>query len=118
MSAKNGTTGRRGKSAAQAGPLTQVVAIPEGVGNADLLDEAVLLSVLSDVKNGDFGARMPLEWTGVAGKIADRLNDIIGANQTLAEELARVSRVVGKEGKLSQRAAFRGSDNVLGDSID
>ena len=46
---------------------------------------------------------MPVEWTGVAGKIADRLNDVIAANQTLGAELARVSRVVGKEGKLSQR---------------
>ena len=35
------------------------------------LDEAVLLGVLSDVKNGDFSVRMPLAWTGVAGKIAD-----------------------------------------------
>jgi signal transduction histidine kinase/HAMP domain-containing protein/ActR/RegA family two-component response regulator len=130
MSAKNGTTSRRGKAApseelertgdlaSPAGAPTQVVQVGEGVGDADQLDGAVLLSVLSDVKNGDFSARMPPEWTGVAGKIADRLNDIIGANQTLAEELARVSRVVGKEGKLSQRAAFRGSDKVWADSID
>jgi signal transduction histidine kinase/HAMP domain-containing protein len=87
-------------------------------GTAHRLDEAVLLSVLSDVKNGDFGVRMPLEWTGVAGKIADRLNDVIAANQSLGAELARVSRVVGKEGKLSQRVAFRGSDRVWSESID
>ena len=49
MSAKNGSTSRRGKAAAQAGPLTPVVPVAEGVGNADQLDEAVLLSVLSDV---------------------------------------------------------------------
>jgi hypothetical protein len=64
--------------------------------------------VLADVGDGDFSARMPLEWTGVAGKIADRLNDVIAANETLDAELARVSLVVGTEGKLSQRAAFRG----------
>ena len=76
------------------------------------VDEAVLLRVLSEVKNGDFSVRMPLDWTGVAGKIADGLNDVIAANQTLGAELARVSRVVGKEGKLSQRVALRGSDRV------
>src|SRR5271155_4058599 len=95
---------------------------PAPVGNlsrrSDELDEAVLLAVLSDFKNGDFGARMPLEWTGVAGKIADTLNDVIAANQTLGDELARVSRVVGKEGKLSQRVAQRGSDRVWSESID
>ena len=87
-------------------------------GSAEGLDEAVLLSVLSDVRSGDFSVRMPLEWTGVAGKIADRLNDVIEANQTLGAELARVSRVVGKEGKLSQRVAYRGSDRVWAESIE
>ena len=76
------------------------------------LDGAVLLSVLSDVEHGDFSVRMPLGWTGVAGKIADRLNNIIAANETLGTELVKVSRVVGKEGKLSQRLALRGSDQV------
>src|SRR5271154_7108616 len=94
---------------------------PAPVGNlshsSDELDEAVLLAVLSDFKNGDFGVRMPLEWTGVAGKIADTLNEVIAANQTLGDELARVSRVVGKEGKLSQRVALRGSDRVWSGTI-
>jgi hypothetical protein len=69
----------------------------------EVLDPGVLLSVLSQLKSGDFTARMPLEWTGVAGKIADGLNDVIIANQALGAELARVSDVVGKQGKLSQR---------------
>jgi signal transduction histidine kinase/HAMP domain-containing protein/ActR/RegA family two-component response regulator len=81
-------------------------------GIVDRVDDGVLLSVLSDVNNGDFSVRMPLNWTGVAGKIADRLNNVIAANETLGIELAKVSRVVGKEGKLSQRLALRGSDQV------
>jgi signal transduction histidine kinase/HAMP domain-containing protein/ActR/RegA family two-component response regulator len=85
---------------------------------SDGLDEQVLLEVLSDVKNGDFSVRMPLDWTGVAGKIADRLNDVIAANQILGAELARVSRVVGKEGKLSQRVALSGSDRVWSESVE
>jgi signal transduction histidine kinase/HAMP domain-containing protein/ActR/RegA family two-component response regulator len=85
---------------------------------ADELDEGVLLGVLCDVKNGDFGVRMPVQWTGGAGKIADALNDVIAANQTLAAELARVSHVVGKEGKLSQRVALRGSDQAWSQSVE
>jgi signal transduction histidine kinase/HAMP domain-containing protein/ActR/RegA family two-component response regulator len=81
-------------------------------GTTDQLDEAVLLGVLSDLEGGDFTVRMPLGWTGVAGKIADRLNNVISANQTLGTELAEVSRVVGKEGKLSRRLVLRGSDKV------
>jgi signal transduction histidine kinase/HAMP domain-containing protein/ActR/RegA family two-component response regulator len=82
------------------------------------LDPEVLLRVLCDVKAGDFTARMPLHWTGVGGKVADRLNEIIGANQALGTELERVSRVVGKEGKLSQRVSFKGTDQVWGSCIE
>ncbi len=77
-----------------------------------------LLRVLSLVEVGDFSARMPLSWTGVAGKLADGLNDIIGANQALGTELERVSRVVGKEGRLSQRASSRGTNQVWGGCIE
>ena len=52
----------------------------------------------------------------MAGKIADRLNNVIAANQTLGTELSRVSRLVGKEGKLSQRLELRGSDQVWSES--
>ena len=78
------------------------------VAPSDCVDGKVLLGVLAQVKGGDFTARMPLEWTGVAGKVADCLNDVIISNQALEAELARVSRVVGKEGELSQRAVLGG----------
>ncbi len=84
---------------------------------ADTLDPKVLLSVLAQVKEGDFTARMPLEWTGVAGKVADGLNDVIMANQALGVELARVSQVVGKEGRLSQRLVPAGSTQSWSASI-
>ena len=86
--------------------------------DAGTLDTQVLLQVLSEVKAGDFSARMPAHWTGTAGKVADSLNDIIGANQALGNELGRVSRVVGKEGKLSQRVAFMGTDQAWSDCIE
>ena len=83
----------------------------------DAIDAAVLLGVLAQVKGGDFSARMPLEWTGVAGKVADGLNDVIIANQALGAELARVSQVVGKEGKLSQRVVPGSASQSWGGSI-
>jgi signal transduction histidine kinase/HAMP domain-containing protein/ActR/RegA family two-component response regulator len=85
---------------------------------ADRLDQAEMLRVLSDVRRGDFGVRMPLDWIGVPGKIADTLNEIIAANENLAAELARVSRVVGKEGRLSQRIGLPASDEAWFESIE
>src|SRR5207247_73425 len=57
-------------------------------------------------RNGDFSVRLPSDWAGIDGKIADAFNDIMLANQTMAGELERVSRAVGREGKIRQRAAF------------
>jgi signal transduction histidine kinase/HAMP domain-containing protein/ActR/RegA family two-component response regulator len=98
-------------------PRGAVTIDPEGEIK-DRLDEGVLLSVLSEVSNGDFSVRMPLDWTGVPGKIADRLNDVIAANQTLGGELARVSRVVGREGHLSQRVVPRGASQAWFETIE
>ncbi|MDQ1502572.1 MAG: hypothetical protein QOD57_299 [Actinomycetota bacterium] len=85
---------------------------------ADALDAKVLLSVLAQVRTGDFTARMPLDWSGVAGKVADGLNEVIIANQALGAELARVSQVVGKEGRLSQRVVHGGWTQSWSGSID
>ena len=68
-----------------------------------------LLGVLARVREGDFTARMPCDWTGLHGKVADALNDIIIANQRLETGLAEVSRLVGKEGQLSRRLEMGGS---------
>ncbi len=84
---------------------------------ADAVDPKVLLSVLAQVKSGDFTARMPLDWTGVAGKVADGMNDVIIANQALEAELARVSEVVGEQGRLSQRVVLGGSARSWSGSV-
>src|SRR5688572_33120033 len=72
----------------------------------DRLDQKQLLAALSAFKRGDFSVRLPDDWTGLAGKIADTFNDVIGMNQRLARELDRIGQVVGKEGRISQRASL------------
>jgi len=71
----------------------------------DTINSKLLLKTLVAFKNGDFSVRLPGEWTGEAGKIADTLNDIIELSDKTAKEMDRVSRVVGKEGKIQHRAA-------------
>jgi HAMP domain-containing protein/CheY-like chemotaxis protein len=71
--------------------------------DADMLDPQQLLQTLVEVKKGNFSVRMPIDKVGIAGKIADTLNDIIELNEQMAMELERISTVVGKEGKISER---------------
>jgi HAMP domain-containing protein len=75
----------------------------------ETIDAKVVLDVLAQLREGNFAARMPLEWTGVAGKVADGFNALIVGEQEFRAELARVSQVVGKEGQLSQRLVLGGS---------
>jgi signal transduction histidine kinase/CheY-like chemotaxis protein/HAMP domain-containing protein len=99
-------------------PLTAAPISQPPLATTDFLDPDVLLKVLAEVKNGDFNTRMPLEWTGVAGKAADALNQVIASNQSLQHELARVSRLVGKEGKLTQRVALGRSGDAWAGCVD
>jgi HAMP domain-containing protein/CheY-like chemotaxis protein/signal transduction histidine kinase len=75
---------------------------------AEQLDVKLLLATLMALKKGDFTARMPSDWTGISGKIADTLNDIIETNNKMVEAVTEVSRVVGREGHLTQRASVPG----------
>ncbi len=70
------------------------------------IDSAAMLAALTALKKGDFSVRLPLDWTGVAGKIADTFNEVTDRNERMAKELERLSRVVGKEGRISQRATL------------
>ena len=70
---------------------------------ADLRD---LLEALQAVRVGDFSVRLPGDRTGLMGKIADTFNDIVAANQRMAQQLERVGQVVGREGKTRQRVKF------------
>ncbi len=74
-------------------------------GTDDLRD---LLRALQAVEAGDFSVRLPGDWTGLHGKIADAFNSIVAANGRMATELDRVGEVVGRQGKTRQRAKFGG----------
>src|SRR5262245_38860765 len=86
--------------------------------NGDQLDNKQLLAALTAFKRGDFSAHLPHDWTGVAGKIADTFNDVIRINQRLTKELARINRVVGKDGRIRQRASLREASGSWAEAID
>src|SRR5689334_20598290 len=114
---RNGNSGQTrgpGKLANQptfsvTGPLVKGGPIVKGMQpafNGEAIDKRLLLRVLSDFKKGNFSVRMPDELTGIDGKIADALNDIIELNGRMATELERVSQVVGVAGRINQRASL------------
>src|SRR5690606_12490209 len=67
-----------------------------------------LLAAMNQLRNGGFGARLPSDWAGLPGKLADAYNDIAQANQRMANELERIGQAVGRQGRTRQRASFGG----------
>src|ERR1700710_2543942 len=65
-----------------------------------------LLHALQAMRSGDFSVRMMGNHLGIEGKIADTFNEIVAANQRMAQQLERVGQVVGREGKTRQRVKF------------
>ncbi len=102
-------TEQRGSSTATAQP--NAIANDKGNGHATIAEMTqaelgAILAGLQTMRDGDFSVRLPGVWTGVGGKIADTFNEIVIANQRMANELARVGQVVGKEGRTKERPRF------------
>src|ERR1700674_302808 len=77
----------------------------------------IALRALTALKRGDVSVRLPMEWTGLSGKVADAFNDVVELNERMAGELARLSRLVGKEGKLSCRGSLGEVSGFWRDSL-
>src|ERR1044072_977225 len=65
-----------------------------------------LLQALQSMRMGDFSVRLPTDQVGLAGKIADAFNDIVAANERMAQQLEQVGQVVGRDGKTSKRVKY------------
>jgi HAMP domain-containing protein/signal transduction histidine kinase/CheY-like chemotaxis protein len=102
MASRNGGSRNRKSTA------TQTHEAPSANGDAisRQLDGRELLRVLLAFRRGDFSVRMPAEATGIEGRIADTLNDVLDLAERSVKEFERVSRAVGKDGRTNQRATI------------
>ena len=72
----------------------------------DTLNKKELLSALQALKNGDFSIRLPKATSGIDARISKTFNQVAELNEKMSGELDRISRVVGKEGKINDRASL------------
>ncbi|MDP9033417.1 MAG: HAMP domain-containing protein, partial [Myxococcota bacterium] len=83
---------------------------PEGRGTiepgSDPLEKRTLLAALTALRKGDFSVRLPIHLDGLDGKIADAFNDVVDLSQKFAAELERISRAVGKDGRIDERMSI------------
>ncbi|HEV8516417.1 MAG TPA: HAMP domain-containing protein, partial [Candidatus Limnocylindrales bacterium] len=72
----------------------------------DELDLQLIRQALRSVRRGDFRVRLPSGQAGIAGEIGEAFNDIVELNQRTSLELRRATRIVGRDGRVGQRASI------------
>src|SRR5688500_769522 len=77
-----------------------------------------LLTAMYSFREGNFAVRLPPDLTGVEGEIADAFNDFVTLAERRARETARVSHMVGREGKLKQRMSVPGASGGWADEVN
>ena len=80
-------------------------------GKADERALEDLLEAMRKAAEGDFGSRLRARRTDLIGDIQRAFNQMVERNAALNRELDRVGRVVGREGRMTERASL---GNVTG----
>ncbi|MEH0820874.1 HAMP domain-containing protein, partial [Micromonospora sp. CPCC 205714] len=83
-----------------------VTADPSASEHAALLE---LAEALRRVRGGDFKVRLPRR-AGAAGEVADAFNDVVSIQERQHLDLRRISRIVGRDGRLTERLDEEGFD--------
>ncbi|MEV4867529.1 HAMP domain-containing protein [Streptomyces syringium] len=77
-----------------------------------------LLAALAAMRDGNFRKRLTVSGDGAMAEIAAVFNEVADRNLQLTGELARVRRVVGREGKLTERLEVGACEGAWAAAID
>ena len=100
------SNGDNGRQRAAAGP---------GLSQGELEE---LQRGLEAARAGDFTVRLRGHGGGIVGEIFDAYNDVIQMNARMAEGLTRIARIVGREGKMTERLTLAESTGSWRASVD
>src|SRR5690349_6083813 len=118
----------RARASAPAAPAAKATAVkaPEeadgrGAAVNGQIDRAALeeiLEALIAARDGDFTHRLSRRRRGIIGEIASAYNELVGVNGRMEKELGRIRRVIGREGRMDQRASLGPAGGSWETSID
>src|SRR6266481_5806644 len=76
--------------------------------SAEVRSRRILATILA-LRDGNFSVRLPSDWDGIDGQIAAAINQVVSHEERLSREVERLSRIVGREGRLQQRMSIPGA---------
>jgi len=77
-----------------------------------------LLDALRAARDGEVGMRLSAQKSGVMGDVAKAFNGLAERREGLTDELGRVSKVIGREGRMTERAKLKNAKGSWADCVD
>ncbi|MEX2252708.1 MAG: HAMP domain-containing protein [Thermoleophilaceae bacterium] len=87
-------------------------------GAVDPRELEELVEALEAARRGDFSVRLSKRRKGVMGDVAGSYNELVASNQRMTKELVRISRIIGREGRMTERASLADAPGDWEASID
>ncbi|HTD82418.1 MAG TPA: HAMP domain-containing protein, partial [Gemmatimonadaceae bacterium] len=103
--ARNGKPGGQGNGASGQDVEHEVALLAPG-GKIRGIDLRRVLGAIRDLRDGEFGARLPMSEDPLLADIADALNAVAKLNERLCDEMKRVATTIGREGQMNDRASI------------
>jgi len=90
-----------------------------GAGDTKLDEKALedLLAALQSSVDGDFSTKLRARRTDIIGDLQRAFNAMQDRNAAMTRELTRVGRVVGREGRMTERASLGNVEGSWAESI-
>jgi HAMP domain-containing protein len=88
-----------------------------GGRSADTRSRRMLATMLA-FRDGNFSVRLPSHWDGIDAEIAAAFNQALSCEDEISREMTRLSRTIGREGRLNQRMSVRGAIGRWGARVD
>ncbi|WP_343240012.1 HAMP domain-containing protein [Streptomyces sp. SID12488] len=116
---ESGAATRATKTRAKGGqPLSNRRKPRNGTTEVDTASLDRLLSALESMRDGNFRKRLTVSGDSVMSEISAVFNEVADRNLHLTGELSRVRRMVGREGKLTERLEAGASEGSWAVAID
>ncbi len=77
-----------------------------------------LVEALDAARRGDFSMRLSKRKKGVMGEVAAAYNELVATNERMTGELVRIARIIGREGRMTERASLPGAAGDWETSVD
>ena len=111
-------TQTRKRRAAERAPASRGRAAENGTVEIKKKDLQELLDALRAARDGEVGMRLSAQKSGVMGDVAKAFNGLAERREGLTDELGRVSKVIGREGRMTERAKLKNAKGSWADSVD